>query len=198
MTGRRVLMIYCHPLDDSFTGAVRDQFVEGLQGTPHQLRVTDLYADNFEPRLSLDEHVHHLADPATKPGIARYAADLAWCDTLVLIYPTWWGSQPAMLKGWIDRVWVSGVAFELPQGAAHLRPLLTNITRVVVITTHGSSKLINALQGEPGKRVATRSLRAMCARRCRTTWLAMYRIDVRPIAARQRFLARVRRYAQRL
>jgi hypothetical protein len=59
--------------------------------------------------------------PGTDPSIASYADDLQWCDTLVLVYPTWWSGQPAMLKGWIDRVWVNGVAWTLPDGANRLR-----------------------------------------------------------------------------
>ena len=70
----------------------------------------------------------------------------------MLVYPTWWSGQPAMLKGWIDRVWVAGVAWDLPPGANVLRARLRNVRRIVVVTTHGSSKLVNALEGEAGKR----------------------------------------------
>ena len=96
---------------------------------------------------------------------------------LVLVYPTWLSAQPAMLKGWIDRTWVSGVAYHLPEGSNRIRPLLVNIRHLVVVTTHGSSKFINSLQGEPGKRVAFRSIRLMCRHTVRTHWLALYRMD---------------------
>ena len=50
----------------------------------------------------------------------RYCDDLRWCDTLVFVYPTWWSGQPAMLTGWLDRVLVRGVAWELPDGASRI------------------------------------------------------------------------------
>ena len=109
----------------------------------------------------------------------------------LLVYPTWWSGQPAILKGWIDRVWVAGVAWELPEGANVVRPLLTDVRRIVVVTTHGSSKWINALQGESGKRTVTRSIRTMCNRRTHTTWCALYGVDRTDQAKRVAFLDRV-------
>jgi NAD(P)H dehydrogenase (quinone) len=70
---------------------------------------------------------------------------------------------------------------------------LRNVRRIVVVTTHGSSKFVNALQGEGGKRVVTRSLRSLCSRRCRTTWVAMYGVDTSTAGDRSAFLDRVER-----
>ena len=173
--------------------------VEGsLRAAGHEVRLTDLYADGFRPELSEWERVHHLDPPDGKPEIARYAADLRWCEALVLVYPTWWAGQPGMLKGWIDRVWVAGVAYELPPGANRIRPLLTNIRRLVAVTTHGSSKFVNALEGEGGKRVLTRSLRVLCNRRARTSWIALYAVDRADDAKRAAFLDRVEQRMRKL
>ncbi len=169
-------MVYCHPSAGSFVAAVRDRVVAGLATAGAEVRVTDLYAEGFEPTFSATERANHLV-AGTDPSIATYGHDLQWCDTLVLVYPTWWSGQPAMLKGWIDRVWVNGVAWTLPEGANRLRPGLRNVRRLVAVTTHGSSKFINMVEGESGKRTLTRSLRTMCHPLARTTWLAMYGID---------------------
>ncbi|MBK8333389.1 MAG: NAD(P)H-dependent oxidoreductase [Ilumatobacteraceae bacterium] len=187
----RVHLVYCHPSETSFTAAVRDRALVGLHAAGHDVRVSDLYADGFVPELSAWERTNHLAPPETKPDIAEYAANLRWCEALVLVYPTWWAGQPAMLKGWIDRVWVAGVAYELPEGANRIRPRLHNIRRIVAITTHGSTKLVNALEGEGGKRIVTRSLRVLCSKRARTTWIALYNIDRSTDARRAAHLARV-------
>ncbi len=187
----RVHLVYCHPSETSFTAAVRDRALAGLHAAGHDVRVSDLYADGFVPELSAWERTNHLAPPETKPDIAEYAANLRWCEALVLVYPTWWAGQPAMLKGWIDRVWVAGVAYELPEGANRIRPRLHNIRRIVAITTHGSTKLVNALEGEGGKRIVTRSLRVLCSKRARTTWIALYNIDRSTDARRAAHLARV-------
>ncbi len=193
----RVLVVYCHPNSDSFTGAMRDRTMTALTAAGHDIRLTDLYADGFDPTLSCDERRTH-KEPGVAPALQRYADDLRWAQALVLVYPTWWRGQPAMLKGWIDRVWVAGVAWELPVGANVLRPLLRNIRRIVVVTGHGSSKFVNALEGEGGKRTVTRSLRAMCSRRTRTRWCAIYGLDHASEAARERFLSKVARTMSRL
>jgi len=140
--------------------------------------------------MSAEERRAHKV-PGVAPELQPYADDLAWADALVLIYPTWWSGQPAMLKGWIDRVWVAGVAWELPGGATWIRGRLRNIRRIVAVTTHGSSKLVNALEGETGKRTVTRTLRSMCSWRARTTWCALYGIDTTDATKRTDFLDRV-------
>jgi len=193
----RALVVYCHPSSDSFVATVRDRVVAGLTAGNAEVRLTDLYADDFEPALSVTERANHL-EPGTDPSIASYADDLQWCDTLVLVYPTWWSGQPAMLKGWMDRVWASGVAWTLPDGANRLRPGLRNVRRLVAVTTHGSSKFINSVEGESGKRTLTRSLRTMCHPLARTTWLAMYGIDNASDEQRSAFLDRVERRLTRL
>ena len=187
-----VLVVHCHPDPDSFVAAARDRVVSALDGAGHVVRTTDLYAEGFDPCFDARDRRTHL-EPGTAPALQRHADDLRWCDALVLVYPTWWSGQPAMLKGWIDRVWVNGVAWALPPGTGRLRPLLRNVRRIVVVTTHGSSKLVNSLQGEGGKRVVTRALRSLCSRRCRTTWVAMYGVDTSTAEQRRAFLDRAER-----
>lgn len=187
----KVHLVYCHPLETSITAAARDRALVGLRAGGHDVRVTDLYADGFRPELNAWERTNHLAPADTKPEIATYAANLQWCEALVLVYPTWWAGQPAMLKGWIDRVWVAGVAYDLPEGANRIRPRLHNIRRIVAVTTHGSTKFINMLEGEAGKRIVTRSLRVLCSKRTRTKWIALYNIDRSSDKGRAEYLDRV-------
>lgn len=193
----KALVVYCHPSEQSLVAAVRDRVVTGLTAGGAEVRLTDLYADGFDPAFSASEWANHL-EPGTDPSITSHADDLQWCDTLVLVYPTWWSGQPAMLKGWIDRIWVNGVAWELPEGANRLRPLLRSLRRIVVVTTHGSSKLVNAVEGESGKRTVTRSLRTMCHPLTRTNWIALYGVDTLPAERRAAFLDRVERRLARL
>ena len=190
-------VVYCGPDPESFTAAVCQRVVDALQADGHEVRTSDLYAEDFEPALSLEERLTH-RDPGQHPAIAGYCSHLSWCDTLVFIYPTWWSGQPAMLTGWLDRVLVSGVAWNETTGSVRITPGLTNIRRVVAITTHGSSKLINLLEGETGRRVIGRSVRVLCHRFARTTWLAMYNIDRSSEAERTAFLDRVERRMHRL
>ena len=188
----RALIVYCHPLEESFVAAVRDRVVESFRAGGAEVRVEDLHADGFDPLLSATEQAQH-REPGADPSLSAYVDDLQWCDTLVFVYPPWWAGQPAMLKGWIDRVWACGVAFDLDEDSGRLRRRLRNIRRLVAVTTHGSPKYVNAIEGEGGKRTMTRSLRAMCHPLARTSWLAMYGVDTSSADQRTAFLARVER-----
>ncbi|MBA3605813.1 MAG: NAD(P)H-dependent oxidoreductase [Actinomycetota bacterium] len=188
----RTLVVYCHPDAESFVAAVKDRAVEALRAAGHNVRVTDLYAEGFDPLFSAAERARHLEVGADRT-VTRHVVDLQWCQQLVLVYPTWWSGQPAMLKGWIERVWVRGATWDLPVGGNRIRGRLRNVRRIVAITTHGSSKLVNAVQGEPGKRIVTRTLRAVCHPLARTRWIAMYGVDVASDEDRHAFLVRISR-----
>lgn len=187
-----VLVVTCHPLESSLVAAVGDAVRSTLDGSRHTVRIRDLYADGFEARMSADERREHKL-PHAADAVADYANELRWCEHLVLVYPTWWSGPPALLKGWIDRVWVRGVAWELPEGSNRIRGRLTNVRRITAVTTYGSSKAVNALEGEAGKRLVRRTLRSLCHPLCRTRWIALYGVDTSTPEQRQRFLRRVRR-----
>lgn len=190
------LVIHCHPDPDSFTSAVRERVLAALATARHDVRLTDLYAEDFDPVLGAEEHRRH-RQPGADATVTQHADDLAWAQQLVLVYPTWWSGQPAMLKGWIDRVWVCGVAWDLPHGSSRVRGRLHGMRRIVAVTTHGSSKFVNAVEGEIGKRALKRTLRPLCGRRARVRWVAMYGIDTAPATKRAAFLERVTRSLSR-
>ena len=187
----KTLVVYVHPVEGSFTSSVCDAIIQHLPTHHHEIRLRDLYAENFDPFLSAIERTLHHTPPTTRPELARDVEDLRWCEAIVFIYPTWWSGLPAMLKGWIDRTWMNEVAWALPLGANTIRPRLTNIKRLVAVTTHGSSKFVNALQGEPGKRTISRSIRLMCNRWCRTRWIALYGLDKSALEDRRKHLATI-------
>jgi putative NADPH-quinone reductase len=191
------LVVYAHPCEDSFVAAACERVVTTLRERGHRTVLVDLYADGFDAVFTAADHATHQDPPGGKVHVAPYAPILRSCDTLVLVYPTWWAAQPAILKGWFDRVWVNGLAFSFANDG-RLVPGLRNIRRIIAVTTHGSSKWVNAIEGESGKRILGRSLRACCARTCRTKWLALYGLDTAPMERRAAFLDRVTRYFARL
>lgn len=197
----KALVVFAHPDPQSLVGSLRDIVVHQLTLDGHEIRQHDLYAENFNPVMSGYERKNHstLLEPKLQliPELRPYVEDLQWCDALVLVYPTWWSGQPAILKGWFDRTFVNEVAWELPDGANRLRPRLTNIKKLIVVTTHGSSKLVNSIQGESGKRVALRAVRLMMNWRVRTTWMALYGLDFRSGKYREKMKRRVRRKIHR-
>ncbi|CAN5818481.1 NAD(P)H-dependent oxidoreductase [soil metagenome] len=187
-----VLVVYCHPDPDSFTAAARTVVVETLRRGGHDVRLEDLYADGFQPVLSADERLTH-REPGVAPELQRYADDLRWCEAIVFVYPTWWSGMPAMLKGWVDRVWARGIAWDLPPGASTVRGRLRNVRRLAIVTSHGSSRWVNWLEGRCGRLIITRTLRVLCHPLTVTTFLAIYAMDSNGLQDRRRFLNTVER-----
>jgi putative NADPH-quinone reductase len=186
----RVLLIYCHPQPDSFCAALRDAATVALMAAGHTVEVRDLYAEDFKPVLSPEARGCYYDEGANRRGVEDHVASLQSADALLLVYPTWWFGLPAVLKGWLDRVWVPGVAFRLG-GPGVLQPLLTNIQRIGVVTTYGSPRWLLWLVGWPDWRLFKRGLCSLCARRCRLDWLGLTRMDTCTRQDRERFLAKV-------
>jgi putative NADPH-quinone reductase len=185
-----VLLVHCHPLEHSFVSAVRDRARRGLETGGHDVDLLDLYAEGWH--CEVEEQPGDGADD----GVTRDAARLRSVGGVVLVYPTWWGGQPAMLKDWLDRVWPAATgAARAGRGRPRIWPRerdgLRGVRRLVAVTTHGSPKWINAVEGEAGKRAVRRRLRLDCHPLARSTWLAMYGVDQSDAAGRQAFLDRV-------
>ncbi|WP_144300025.1 NAD(P)H-dependent oxidoreductase [Elioraea rosea] len=171
----RVLVVHCHPREDSFCAGLRDAVLAGLGRAGHEADLLDLYAERFEPALSAEERGRYHDESENLRGIEDHVARLKAADALVLVHPTWWYGMPAMLKGWFDRVWVPGVAFRLGPGA--IEPMLTNIRRIAVVTTYGSPRWLLWIIGHPDRKLIGRALRRLCARGCRLEWHAQHRMD---------------------
>lgn len=198
----KALVVFAHPSEESLVASLRDVVLQELTQNGHDVRLRNLYAEGFSPVFTAYERLNHVGNLETKlnhlPDLQSHVDDLRWCDTLVLVYPTWWSAQPAILKGWIDRVFMNHVAWALPEGASRISPLLTNVRRLIVVTTHGSSKLVNAVQGESGKRIAFRSIRVMFHPRVRTKWISVYGLDRSKDSDRSAILTSVQRRLRRV
>ena len=195
---RRILVVHAHPDPTSFAHGLFDLVIRVCSEVGNEIRVHDLYESGFSPVVSANEWSLRGAAPSTKPHLASYFDDVAWCDTLVFVYPTWWSGQPAVLKAWIDRVLANGVAWNLDETTGQVMPTLRNVTRIVVVTTHGRSKSANLLCGRAGRTVVVRSIRRLCSWRCRTHWLALYSVDRSTRFERDRFKQRVERILRRI
>jgi putative NADPH-quinone reductase len=195
----KVLVVHCHPSAESFTAAVRDRVLKGLAAAGHESRLIDLYAEGFDPVMSRQEREDYHTPGLNEEPVAAHLAALRWCEALVLVYPTWWYGQPAMLKGWLDRVWVPHATFRMPEPGKPIGRVLTNIRYIAAVSTLGSPWWWWTLaMGEPGRRILLRGLSVLCAPGCRTKWLALHRMDSASEAARGRFLDKVERSFARL
>lgn len=190
----KALVVYCHPRETSFTAAVRNLVVEKLEANGAEYRVSDLYARRFDPVLTAKEHEIYLDCPDNCQTVATDVEDLRWCDTLIFVYPTWWYGLPAVLKGWLDRVFIPDVAFMMPdEQNKTIRPGLNHITRLGVFTTCGASWWLTQLVGAPGKRTLMRGVGFLCKRPLKTTFAAHYLMDSSTDTSRKAHLAKVAR-----
>jgi len=118
-----VLVVFCHPEPGSFNGALKDLAVETFNRLGHTAEVADLHAEGFDPverarhyarredpdRFNAMNEQRHAGLTDTLPGdVAQEIERLERADLVVLQFPLWWHAQPAMLKGWFDRVFVNG------------------------------------------------------------------------------------------
>jgi NAD(P)H dehydrogenase (quinone) len=122
----KVLIVHAHPEPQSFTAALRDQAIATLQAQGHEVQVSDLYAMNWNPVASASDFTSRenpdylvyaleqrlgVKSQSIAADIRQELDKLLWADLLILNFPIFWFSAPAMLKGWIDRVLVSGVCY---------------------------------------------------------------------------------------
>lgn len=195
----RALVVYCHPREGSFNAAVRDVVLAQLEAAGADIRLHDLYARGFDPTLCAEAWDGYLDVPANRAMVAGDAADLEWCDTLIVIYPTWWYGLPAVLKGWLDRVLIPDVAFKMPVGdQSGIQPGLRHIKRLGVFTTCGASWWLTTFIGAPGRRTLMRGVGLLCARPLRSAFAAHYNMDTSTEESRKRHLERVARKMERL
>jgi NAD(P)H dehydrogenase (quinone) len=122
-----VLTVFDHPRRGSLCGAILDSFVNGLSEKGHVCEIADLYRENFDPRMTIaDEPDWKDTTKIYSSGVLREQHRIARNDAIVLVFPVWWWSFPAMTKGWIDRVWNNGWAYGA-QKLPHKKALLIAI-----------------------------------------------------------------------
>lgn len=195
----RVLVIYAHPLGDSLAASLHRAILAGLTEAGHEIDDCDLYAERFDPVLTADERRAYNGPQPELAGVERHVTRLRAAEALVLCFPTWWYGMPAILKGYFDRVWAQGVAFQLPAGGGAIRPALSNIRTLWVVTSYGARWwLIRLVLRDPVRAVILGGLGRLCASSAAKRFFALYNIDAAPRERCARFVARVQRAAARL
>jgi NAD(P)H dehydrogenase (quinone) len=149
-----VFIVHAHPEPQSFNGAMTRRAVAGLTAAGHRVQVSDLHAMRFNP-VSDRTNFTGAKDPeyfkqqaeemwaaehdGFAPGILAEIDKLRWCDLLVFQCPLWWFGLPAILKGWVDRVFAMGIAYG--GGRWYSRGVFTGKRAVLSITTGGPAHL---------------------------------------------------------
>ncbi|MDB5395664.1 MAG: flavodoxin-like fold-containing protein [Rhodospirillales bacterium] len=191
----RILVIFAHPVAESFNGALFRLTVETL-GRCHDVRAIDLNADGFDPRMSREERLNYHEAGEERGELNPYIAQLRWAEAVIFCFPVWSYGVPAILKGFFDRTMGPDIAFTLQDGT--VRPKLTNIRLVGAVTTYGQSRWAVRWLGDLPRAQITRFFTWFCGRGTRTLYLAQYNMNVSTARSRERFLKRVERRLGRL
>jgi putative NADPH-quinone reductase len=190
----KCLLVLAHPLSDSLCASLARRADEALRQAGHEVAWEDLYAQSFAAALIPDERRAYYAGEYDARAVAVQVARLKEAEALVLVFPTWWFGFPAILKGWFDRVWSPGVAYDHADDLGSIRPRLGGLKRVFAVTTLGSPWWVDWLiLRRPVRRVLKTALLGACAPRARLEMLSLYKAEKLPPGKMEAFSARMAR-----
>ena len=189
----RILVLYAHPVETSFVAALHDAVTATLRAGGHAVDDCDLYREGFDPVMSRQERIDYHDTAINQRLVGDHARRLGAAEALVLVHPVWNYGFPAILKGYIDRVLIPGVAFDLDaRGDMTFR--LRHIRKLGAVCTYGGDRLRTYLAGDPPKRFFKRALRVQVARGADCDYLALHDMNHTTARRRSAFLGRVQRH----
>jgi len=191
----RALVLYAHPCPESFNAAVHKVVLEGLAQRGWAVDNCDLNAELFNPVLTEPERRNYHEEPANIYPVKSYVERLQSADVLIMIFPVWNFGYPAILKGFLDRVFLPGVSFRLQHGG--IRPGLTNIKKLAAFTTYGGTRFRAMLNADPPRKCFTRAIWYACGRPTRK-YIALYDMNNNKEAQLRAHLERVKREVESL
>jgi NAD(P)H dehydrogenase (quinone) len=152
----KTLIIYAHPDNDSHSKITLQLVKEKLESKKEKYEILDLYAMNFNPVLSKEE----IYSKTIMPDVTLIRQKIDESNHLIFIYPIWWNTMPAILKGFIDRVFSAGYAFQYYNGIP--KGLLVGKNATIFVST-GSNKLITFLfLGNRFKKAMVKDILGFC------------------------------------
>lgn len=135
---KKIVLIYCHPYNQSFNHAVFVQLLHNLTRQHITTDVIDLYADHFNPVYDLEELRLFHDGKTHDPLVTKYLNLLKSADGIIFVTPIWWNELPGMLKGFIDKVMKEGKGLSHTVTKTGIHGELTNLKRAYVFTTSTS------------------------------------------------------------
>jgi len=174
----RCLVVVAHPLTDSLCQALAESAISILKARGDEVIVENLYAANFAPALTANERQSYYSGVFSTSASDEQINNLLSADAVVLVFPTWWFGFPAILKGWFDRIWAPGIAYDHATDLGAIKPRLDKLHNALAITTLGSPWWVDRLVlWQPVKRILKRALFGTCASKCRFEMLSLYEAE---------------------
>ena len=184
-----IVVVLGHPSGDSYCAAIFDAIVDALEAqSAHSVTAIRLADEKFTTAMSSAERAAYETEaPLISAETKRHAEILKQAEALIFVYPTWWSGLPAQLKGWLERVFVLGVAFRFNNNGK-IRPNLQNVRHIIGVSTYGSPWRYVKLINDNGRRTLTRAIRMSTGLRTRTMWFGIYALDTCTQHQREKFI----------
>ena len=174
----KCLVVVAHPIADSLCHSLARSAIQALTEAGHEVQVEDLYQTEFSPSLTVSERQSYYRPPFDSSAVQSQVQRLLSAEALVLVFPTWWFGFPAILKGWFDRVWAPGIAYDHASDLGPIKPRLHNLRRALAITSLGAPWWVDRLLlWQPVKRVLKIALFGTCAPVCQFEMLSLYKAE---------------------
>ncbi|MCK9290947.1 MAG: NAD(P)H-dependent oxidoreductase [Bacteroidales bacterium] len=155
---KKILIIHAHPVMDSFADQLSDAYANAAQGAGSQVQLLILRDLNFELNFSQG----YRGRQELEPDLQHAQQLIDWADHLVFIYPNWWTTFPALLKGFMDRTLLPGFAFKYKNGRKYHEKLLIGKTARLVVTMDKPSWYYRWVEGAPGHKAMRKGILGFC------------------------------------
>ncbi len=153
----KIFVLIGHQRVGSFCHAIAATAIEELKAGGHEVIYHDLYVENFDPLLYEEEIPRNVELP---PVIAQHCEEIAAADGYIVVHPNWWAMPPAILKGWLDRVFRQGVTYQFGPGG--VEGFLTGRKAVVFTTSNTPREDELRLFGDPLENLWKTCIFGMC------------------------------------
>ncbi len=127
---KRILVILGHPANESFCGVLTNSYVEVAKAAGKEVQLISLGDLSFDPVL----HNGYATIQELESDLVTGCAAISWAQHIVFVYPIWWGAMPALLKGFIDRLFLPGFAFKFREGSRFWDRLLSGRSAHLLVT----------------------------------------------------------------
>ena len=128
---KKIFVFLGHPDDDSLNYTLANEYQRGAEEAGHEVRRMDIGDLRFDPIL----HHGYRLKQELEPDLIAFQENVRWCEHFVVVYPSWWSTMPAMLKGLIDRAWLSGFAFKFYPSGNMWKRLLKGRSASMIVTS---------------------------------------------------------------